>query len=168
MKKSLLDLYLLLPIKSFIERQTSVGFLLIISALLAMIVANSPLAETYHNLWKHYIHIGINDLIIRKNLLHWINDGLMSIFFFLVGLELKREILHGHLSRFKIAVLPIGATIGGMVIPALIYYSFTAGSPAVTGWGSQWQQILPLRWASFTCWETGFPSPSKYFLPPWP
>lgn len=135
MKKSRLDLYLLLPIKSFIERQTSVGLLLIISAALAMIVANSPLAEAYHSLWKQYIHIGINDLEIRKNLLHWINDGLMSIFFFLVGLELKREILHGHLSQFKMAVIPIGAAIGGMVFPALIYYSFTAGTPAVTGWG---------------------------------
>lgn len=135
MKKSNLDIYLLLPIKNFIERQTSVGLLLIFSALLAMVVANSPLAEGYHSIWKQYIHIGFNDFLIRKNLLHWINDGLMSMFFFLVGLELKREIMHGQLSKFRGATLPIAAAIGGMAFPALIYYFFTAGSPAVSGWG---------------------------------
>ncbi len=135
MKKSGLDIYLLLPVKNFIERQTSVGLLLIFSATLAMIVANSPLAEGYHNFWKQYIHIGFNDFLIKKNLLHWINDGLMSMFFFLVGLELKREIIHGQLSKLRGAVLPVAAAIGGMVFPALIYYFFTAGTPAVTGWG---------------------------------
>ncbi len=135
MKKSNLDIYLLLPIKGFIEKQTSVGLLLIFSAILAMIIANSPLAEQYHAFWKQYIHIGFNDSIISKNLLHWINDGLMSIFFFMVGLELKREIIQGELSTFRGAVLPVAAAIGGMLFPALIYYFFTAGSPAVSGWG---------------------------------
>ncbi len=135
MKKSTLDLYLLLPIKSFIEKQTSVGLLLIFSAILAMIIANSPLADSYHALWKQYIHIGFNDNIIRKNLLHWINDGLMSMFFFLVGLELKREIMHGELSKIREALLPVMAAVGGMIIPALIYYSLNSGTPAVSGWG---------------------------------
>ncbi|HSI69795.1 MAG TPA: Na+/H+ antiporter NhaA [Gillisia sp.] len=135
MKKSGLDIYLLLPIKNFIERQTSVGLLLIFAALLAMIVANSPLAEAYHNFWKQYIHFGFNDFLVRKNLLHWINDGLMSMFFFLVGLELKREIMHGQLSKMRGAILPISAAVGGMIFPALIYYFFTTGTPAVSGWG---------------------------------
>ncbi len=135
MKKSNLDLYLLLPIKNFIEKQTSVGLLLIFSAILAMIIANTPLADSYHALWKQYIHLGFNDFLIRKNLLHWINDGLMSMFFFLVGLELKREIMHGELSKIRGAMLPVAAAVGGMVLPALIYFSFTGGSPAVSGWG---------------------------------
>lgn len=135
MKKSTLDLYLLLPIKSFIEKQTSVGLLLIFSAILAMIIANSPLAESYHALWKQYIHVGFNDFIIRKNLLHWINDGLMSMFFFLVGLELKREIMHGELSKVREAILPVAAAMGGMLVPALIYFSLNSGTPAVNGWG---------------------------------
>ncbi len=135
MKKSTLDLYLLLPIKNFIEKQTSVGLLLIFAAFLAMIVANSPLADAYHSLWKQYIHLGINDWVIRKNLLHWINDGLMSMFFFLVGLELKREILKGELSSFRKSMLPIAAAIGGMLVPALIYYYFNAGLPSLSGWG---------------------------------
>lgn len=135
MKKSTLEIYLLLPIKNFIERQTSVGLLLIFSAILAMIVANYPLAEGYHNFWKQYVHLGFNDYLIRKNLLHWINDGLMSMFFFLVGLELKREIIQGELSKIRAAMLPIAAAVGGMVFPALIYYYFTAGTQAVSGWG---------------------------------
>lgn len=135
MKKSSLDLYLLLPIKNFIEKQTSVGLLLIFSALVAMVVANSPWADAYHSLWKQYIHIGFNDFIIQKNLLHWINDGLMSMFFFLVGLELKREIMHGELSNIRGAMLPIAAAAGGMAIPAVIFYLFTQGTPAVSGWG---------------------------------
>lgn len=135
MKKSTLDLYLLLPIKNFIEKQTSVGLLLIFAAFLAMIVANSPIADAYHSFWKQYIHLGINDFEIRKNLLHWINDGLMSMFFFLVGLELKREILQGELSSIRKSILPIVAAIGGMVIPALIYYYFNSGMPSISGWG---------------------------------
>src|SRR5690606_34457984 len=135
MKKSSLDLYLLLPVKNFIEKQTSVGLLLIFSAILAMIIANSPLAESYHSLWEQYIHIGFNDYIIRKNLLHWINDGLMSMFFFLVGLELKREIIHGELSKIRGAMLPVAAAVGGMIIPALIYFSLNNGTPAASGWG---------------------------------
>lgn len=135
MKKSGLDLYFLLPVKNFIEKQTSVGLMLIFSSILAMIVANSPFAEAYHGLWKQYIHLGINDFVLRKNLLHWINDGLMSIFFFMVGLELKREILQGELSSFGKAILPVAAAIGGMLIPALIYYFFNAGEPGASGWG---------------------------------
>lgn len=135
MKKSTLDVYLLLPIKNFIEKQTSVGLLLIFAAILAMIFANSPLAEGYHSFWKQYIHIGFNDFVIKKNLLHWINDGLMSMFFFLVGLELKREIMHGELSKFRDAMLPVAAAIGGMMFPALIYFYFNAGSEAISGWG---------------------------------
>ncbi len=135
MKKSSLEILLLLPIKNFIEKKTSVGLLLIFSAVLAMIFANSALSEAYHNFWSKYIYIGIDDFVIKKSLLHWINDGLMSMFFFLVGLELKRELMHGELASFKSALLPVAAAIGGMLFPALIYYMFTQGTDAVSGWG---------------------------------
>lgn len=135
MKKSNLDLYFLLPIKSFIEKQTSVGLLLILSALLALIVANSPLADAYHEFWKQTIYLGFNEFVIQKNLLHWINDGLMSMFFFLVGLELKKEIVQGELSDLRRASLPVTAAIGGMLVPALIYFLLNANTPAISGWG---------------------------------
>jgi NhaA family Na+:H+ antiporter len=135
MKKSGLDLYLLLPIKNFIEKQISVGLLLIFSAILAMVFANSPWSQGYHDFWKQEIYIGINEMVIRKNLLHWINDGLMSMFFFLVGLELKREIIQGELASLRKSMLPVAAALGGMIFPALIYFNFNTGLDSISGWG---------------------------------
>lgn len=135
MKKSNLEIYLLLPLKNFIEKQTSVGLLLIFSAVLALLLANSPWRQAYHEFWEQHIQIGFEDLLIEKSLLHWINDGLMSIFFFMVGLELKREILHGHLASVKGAVLPIAAAAGGMIVPAAIYYFFNFNAESLSGWG---------------------------------
>ena len=135
MKKSNLDVYLLLPIKNFIEKQTSVGISLIISTVLALVIANSPLADYYHDFWKQEVFIGFNEFVINKSLLHWINDGLMSMFFFLVGLELKKEIMHGQLSNLRGAILPIAAALGGMLFPALIYSFFNFGTESISGWG---------------------------------
>ncbi|TBW28027.1 Na+/H+ antiporter NhaA [Gramella sp. KN1008] len=135
MKKSGLDVYILLPIKNFIEKQTSVGISLIIATVLALLIANSPLAEFYHKFWKQEIFIGMDEFVISKSLHHWINDGLMSMFFFLVGLELKREVMHGELSSFRGAVLPVAAALGGMLFPALIYFFFNMGTDSISGWG---------------------------------
>lgn len=135
MKKSTLDVYLLLPIKNFIQKQTSVGLSLIFSAILAIIVANSFLGDFYQQFWQQEIYIGFDDFVIRKSLLHWINDGLMSMFFFQVGLELKKEILYGELSTVRGAILPVAAAIGGMLFPALIYFLFNIDTNAIRGWG---------------------------------
>ncbi len=135
MKKSSLEIYLLLPIKTFINKQTSVGILIIISSLLAMLVANSPYAENYHAIWRQELYVGFDDAVLKKTLLHWINDGLMSIFFFMVGLELKREVMSGELSNFRSAILPIFAALGGMIFPALIFYYFNFGLDSIKGWG---------------------------------
>lgn len=135
MKKSNLDLYLLLPIKNFIEKQTSVGISLIISTILALGIANSPLASYYHEFWKQEIYVGLNEFLISKSLLHWINDGLMSMFFFLIGLELKKEILNGELSSLRGAILPVAAAAGGMFFPALIYFLLNSGTDSISGWG---------------------------------
>ncbi|MCB7481531.1 Na+/H+ antiporter NhaA [Christiangramia sediminis] len=135
MKKSNLDVYLLLPIKNFIEKQTSVGISLIISTILALGIANSPLAGYYHEFWKQEIYVGLNEFLISKSLLHWINDGLMSMFFFLIGLELKKEILKGELSSLRGAILPVAAAVGGMLFPALIYFILNSGTDSISGWG---------------------------------
>ncbi len=135
MKKSNLEVYLLLPIKNFIEKKTSVGVSLIISTVLALAIANSPLANFYHDFWEQEIYLGLNEFLISKSLIHWINDGLMSMFFFLVGLELKKEILYGELSTPRKAILPVAAALGGMLFPALIYFLFNSGSDSFSGWG---------------------------------
>lgn len=115
------------------------GLLLIITSLLALCVANSPLAEGYQALWQHTICLQIGDFNLFNHgghpltLLGFINDALMAIFFFSVGLEIKREILVGELSSLRQALLPIIAAAGGMVIPVSVYLLFTAGTPAASG-----------------------------------
>lgn len=134
MKKTKLDL-LIKPIKNFVEKKTSVGVVLFISALLAMIVANSGLSSQYFAILNKYISFGIHEFQVKKDILHWINDGLMSVFFFLVGLELKREILEGELSSFREALLPAFAALGGMLVPALVYIAINHGTDGANGWG---------------------------------
>ena len=123
------------PFEHFLHSQTTTGLVLIIMTVLALIVANSPLNEAYQHLIHTKISLSIGSLEIKHSLHHWINDGLMAVFFFLIGLEIKREILVGELSNIKVAILPILAAIGGMVIPALIYTSLNSGSAGANGWG---------------------------------
>jgi Na+:H+ antiporter, NhaA family len=127
--------WLIKPISRFINNSTTSGIVLFIAAITALIIANTSWAEQYHLLWKHDFSIGFDEHVIKKNLHHWINDGLMAMFFFVIGLELKREILGGELSNPKDAVLPILAGVGGMVVPAFIYLLFNFNSQASSGWG---------------------------------
>lgn len=130
-----IDRFLLLPITRFINNSTTSGILLFVSAVIALVLANSPLQDAYHHFWEHTLSIGYDEYVVSKSLHHWINDGLMSIFFFVIGLELKREILAGELSRPQDAVLPIFAGLGGMVIPALFYLAFNSSGETSSGWG---------------------------------
>ena len=114
---------------------TAGGVLLIIAAIMAMIVANSPLSPYYNMLIKTPVVISVGSFEIAKPLLLWINDGLMALFFLAVGLELKREMIEGELSEPKKMILPLLGAIGGMVVPALIYIAFNYQDPvAISGW----------------------------------
>ena len=127
---------LMRPLDRFMKAQASGGMLLFGAALVAMVWANSPWREAYHDLWHHTLAIRIDDWELRRTLHHWINDGLMAMFFFVVGLELKREIVGGQLAKPAQAILPVAAGIGGMLAPALIYLAFNGGDgPARDGWG---------------------------------
>lgn len=135
MKKTVLDTYLMDPLANFMSRQTTSGIVLFASALIAIIMANSPWADWYDDLWHHQFSVGYDDFLISKDLHHWINDGLMAVFFFVIGLELKREIMAGELRNPRDAVLPIAAGLGGMVVPALIYIAINPSGPSNDGWG---------------------------------
>jgi NhaA family Na+:H+ antiporter len=126
---------ILTPFEEFIHRQTTGGMVLMGAAILALILANSGWASAYQHLVHLPASVGIGDWGIRKTLHHWTNDGLMTLFFFVVGLELKREMLVGELANPRYAVLPILAAIGGMLVPALIYAVFNAGGDGARGWG---------------------------------
>ena len=122
-------------IKNFFSREEKSGILLLIFATLALIVVNSPLQSIYYDVKYASIPISLGDFNFTKSISHWVNDGLMAIFFFVIGLELKREILEGELSSFDRIVLPAIAAIGGMVAPALVYFFINYGNPEnMSGW----------------------------------
>lgn len=125
----------LTPFGEFIHRQTSSGLLLMGSAIIALLLANSFFAESYMHLIHTPVSISFGDWGIAMSLHHWVNDGLMALFFFVVGLELKREMMVGELSDLRQAALPIIAAFGGMAVPALIYLAFNPLGPAAHGWG---------------------------------
>lgn len=125
----------LTPFEEFIHRQTTTGLILMATAVLAVILANSPLAEPYQHLLHTPLSVAVGSWQLGLSLHHFINDGLMALFFFVVGLELKREMLVGELAQPRQAALPIVAAIGGMVVPALIYYAFNPSGDAARGWG---------------------------------
>ncbi len=126
---------LMRPFEEFFKRQASGGLVLMAATALALLLANSPLSEAYHHFWELDVTIGFEQFGLTQSLHHWINDGLMAVFFFVVGLELKREFLTGELSDSKKAALPIAAALGGMVLPALIYYLINPELPMAKGWG---------------------------------
>jgi len=123
------------PFEHFLHAQTTTGFVLMFMTILALILANSSLAETYAHVFHVNIDLNVGSWALSHSLHHWINDGLMAIFFFIIGLEIKREILAGELSNIKVAILPILAAIGGMVFPALIYLGINSGGVGASGWG---------------------------------
>jgi Na+/H+ antiporter len=111
----------------FLHSQTSSGITLIFCTIFSLVVANSMFAESYQSLW----HLDM----FGHSFAHWINDGLMAIFFFLIGLELKREMLIGELSNVKKAILPIFAALGGMLVPAGIFAALNMGTDTINGFG---------------------------------
>ncbi|AUZ57818.1 Na+/H+ antiporter NhaA type [Pseudomonas sp. XWY-1] len=127
------------PVRSlftrFFQLEAASGLLLIAAAVLALIINNSPLSDLYGGLLEVPVAIQVGALNIAKPLLLWINDGLMALFFLLIGLEVKREVVDGHLSKPSQVILPATAAVGGMVVPALIYWFINRDNPAaVAGW----------------------------------
>ena len=122
-------------LRDFLQKESAGGIVLIFAAALALAVANSPLASSYMSLLDIPVVFAIDSFIIDKPLLLWINDGLMAVFFFLVGLEVKREVLEGQLSSWSKASLPLVAALGGMALPALVFIGFNLGSADnIQGW----------------------------------
>ena len=127
---------ILAPFREFTAREASGGVLLMAAALIALVWANSPFADSYDSLWKTTFTIGAGDFTLAKSLHLWINDGLMAIFFLVVGLEIKREVLVGELASARRATLPIAAAVGGAVLPALLFLLVAGRDPdAIRGWG---------------------------------
>lgn len=126
---------LLEPFGAWAGHQLAGAVLLMAAAVVAVIWANSPWGDAYHH-WLHtLVRVGFGPFTLEKTLHHWVNDGLMAVFFFLVGLEVKREVLTGELSTPRKAALPAIAALGGMLVPAALYLAFNPAGPARAGWG---------------------------------
>ena len=123
------------PIQNFIHTEETGAIILLLAATAALGLANSPWSDQYFDFWHTHISVDIHVFVLSEDLAHLVNDGLMAIFFFVVGLEVKRELLHGELSTFRKASLPVAAAIGGMAIPALIYLLFNWSGDGAVGWG---------------------------------
>lgn len=124
------------PLNKFLAVQAAGGVLLLIATAAALIWANSPWSDSYERLWHTYIDIKIGDFeIFHENLEHFVNDALMALFFFVVGLEIKRELVTGRLRNPRDAMLPAFGALGGMVVPALVYVAFNLGGDGAIGWG---------------------------------
>ncbi|HEX2035187.1 MAG TPA: Na+/H+ antiporter NhaA [Chloroflexota bacterium] len=123
------------PFRKFAHQEASGGVLLLLCTVLALVWANSPWADGYAALWHTPVTVGVGGFELSEDLLHWINDGLMAVFFFVVGLEIKRELLVGELASPRRAALPIAAAVGGMLVPAALYALLNAGTEGARGWG---------------------------------
>lgn len=126
---------MLRPVERFLQVEAASGLLLLAAAAIALLWANSPLAASYDHLWHTPIRVGVGDWTIERDLHFWINELLMTVFFLLVGLEIKREMVEGALSDVRRAALPVAAAVGGMLVPAAVYLAINAGGPGRDGWG---------------------------------
>ena len=126
---------LIRPLVDFLHTEAAGGVALVVAAIVALLWANSPWDASYDDLWNTHLAVSLGDWELDLDLREWINDGLMVFFFFVVGLEIKRELVEGELRDRRRAMLPVCAALGGMLAPALIYTAFNAGGPAADGWG---------------------------------
>jgi NhaA family Na+:H+ antiporter len=126
---------LMKPFQKFFGMEASASILLLITAFIAIIWANTPYADQYFELWQYHLSFSLGEFGLSKPLFLWINDGLMAIFFFVIGLEIKREILGGELSSFKKATLPFFAALGGIFVPLALFLLLNSGKPGAEGWG---------------------------------
>jgi NhaA family Na+:H+ antiporter len=150
--------------QQFTRLQAAGGILLLAATVLALVWANSPWGQGYFDLWATYLKISLGDLSLSENLLHWVNDGLMVIFFFVVGLEIKREILVGELASPRRAALPLIAALGGMLVPAAIYTAFNFGSAGQVGWGIPVATDIAFVLAILTVFGNRIPIALKVFF----
>ncbi len=123
------------PISRFLHIEASGGVLLASAALVALIWANSPWSAAYRDLWSAELTINLAGHVIAEDLRHWINDGLMTLFFFVIGLEIKHELTNGRLTSPRDAAVPAAGALGGMVVPALLYVVLNLGGDGIAGWG---------------------------------
>jgi NhaA family Na+:H+ antiporter len=151
------------PLRDFLHTEAAGGILLAVGAVAALVWANSPWSSTYEKLWTTSTSFGFGDQSLHLVIRQWINEGLLTIFFFVVGLEIKRELVNGQLATRRAALLPVAAAVGGMAAPALIYVAI-AGSSAPRGWAIVVATDIPLALGVLAIAGNRVPPPLRVFL----
>lgn len=155
---------LLGPMQRFLRLEISSSIMLILATVAALIWANSYFSESYHQFWHLPFAVCLSEHCHPHALVHWVNDGLMVLFFFVVGLEIKREILIGELSAIRVALLPVVAAFGGMVVPGLIYAAFNSGTDHISGWAIPMATDIAFVVGAVALLGRGLPSGLRIFL----
>ena len=155
---------LMRPVQRFMHEEASSGIVLFVAAVVALAWANSPWSDAYKDLFEMHVSIGFGSWALDETLHHWIDDGLMAVFFFVVGLEIKRAVVVGELRSVRRAALPIFAALGGMIVPALIYLAFNAGGEGSRGWGIPMATDIAFSLGVLSLLRTRAPLPLKIFL----
>src|SRR5690606_21227201 len=152
------------PFQRFIHEESSSGVVLLVCTAAAVILSNSPLSGAYHRFWELEFSIRLAGYEVSESLHDWINDGLMAMFFFFVGLEMKREMIGGELSNLRNALLPLAAALGGMVLPAIIYVAINYHSPGEGGWGIPMATDIAFALAVLSLLGKRVPNAARIFL----
>jgi NhaA family Na+:H+ antiporter len=152
------------PVARFLEVEAAGGILMVVATVAALVWANSPWSASYHTLWETELAIEVGPFHLAEHLSHWVNDGLMAVFFFVVGLEIKRELVSGQLSDMRDAALPIIAAFGGMVVPAAIFTVMNLGGDGLDGWGVPMATDIAFAVGVLTLLGDRVPSSLKVFL----
>ncbi len=155
---------LLRPVHRFIHAEAAGGIVLLLAAVLALVLANSPLNHAFERVWETHLFIGIPGFLIDKSLHFWINDALMAVFFFVVGLEIKRSLFLGELASLRQATLPIFAALGGMIVPATMYLLLNTEGEAARGWGIPMSTDIAFSLGVLALLGTRAPLSLKVFL----
>jgi NhaA family Na+:H+ antiporter len=152
------------PFQQFFSSQAAAGIILLACAVAAFLVANSPFADAYHHFWEQRFGFTLDGTGFNLTLHHWVNDGLMAVFFLLVGLEIKRELIAGELASPRQAALPIAAAVGGMFVPAAVYLAFNWGIPGQTGWAIPMATDIAFALGTLALIAPNAPTGVKVFL----
>ncbi len=152
------------PLVDFLHTEAASGIVLLAATAVALLWANSPFQDSYTELWHTHLSISLGDHTLDLDLQEWVNDGLMTIFFFVVGLEIKRELVEGELRAPRRAAMPAIAALGGMVVPALIYTAVNLGGDAADGWGIPMATDIAMAVGVLSLLSRRVPSTLKLFL----
>ncbi len=152
------------PVRRFAQTEVAAGVILVVASVVALAWANSPWRAGYESLWSTTVQLHVGSLHFDEDLRHVVNEGLMAVFFFVIGLEIKRELVAGELRQWRAAALPVIAALGGMAVPALLFTAFNAGGRGARGWGVPMATDIAFAMAVIALLGSHVPPPLKLFL----